>query len=143
MGFGDSRNVSPTVVDFAESMIRSTPTEVIADFYPALMSHDKLTALHVLDDVPTAIMVGDKDWLTPPEHSKAIAAALPRAQLTEVPDTSHLIQLERPGRGQRRAARPDQAGGAQEDDAERVATAEEMREYGATPGRPCCARATC
>ncbi|TDE38637.1 alpha/beta hydrolase [Nonomuraea mesophila] len=97
MGFGDSRNVSPTLVDFAESMIRATPTEVVADFYPALMNHDKLSALHVLDPVPTAILVGDGDWLTPPEHSRAIAAALPKAQLTEVPDTSHLIQLERPG----------------------------------------------
>ncbi|TDC98918.1 alpha/beta hydrolase [Nonomuraea deserti] len=97
MGFGDSKNVSPTLVDFAESMIRATPTEVVADFYPALMNHDKLSALHVLDPVPTAILVGDGDWLTPPEHSRAIAAALPKAQLTEVPDTSHLIQLERPG----------------------------------------------
>jgi pimeloyl-ACP methyl ester carboxylesterase len=97
MGFGDSKNVSPTVVDFAESMIRATPTEVFADFYPALMNHDKLSALDVLDPVPTAIMVGERDWLTPPDHSKAIAAALPKAQLTEVPDTSHLIQLERPG----------------------------------------------
>ncbi|MFI7618570.1 alpha/beta fold hydrolase [Nonomuraea terrae] len=96
-GFGDSGNVSPTVVDFAESMIRQTPTEVVADFYPALMNHDKLSALHVLDPVPTAILVGDSDWLTPPDHSKAIASALPKAQLTEVPDTSHLIQLERPG----------------------------------------------
>ncbi|MEV5554099.1 alpha/beta hydrolase [Nonomuraea wenchangensis] len=97
MGFGDSKNVSPTVVDFAESMIRATPTEVFADFYPALMNHDKLAALDVLDSVPTAIMVGDDDWLTPPDHSRAIAAALPKAQLTEVPDTSHLLQLERPG----------------------------------------------
>ncbi|GGO74520.1 alpha/beta fold hydrolase [Nonomuraea cavernae] len=97
MGFGDSRNVSPTLVDFAETMIRATPTEVVADFYPALMNHDKLSALHVIDPVPTAIVVGDKDWLTPPEHSRAIAAALPRARLTEVPGTSHLIQLERPG----------------------------------------------
>jgi pimeloyl-ACP methyl ester carboxylesterase len=97
MGFGDSRNVSPTVVDFAETMIRATPTEVVADFYPALMNHDKLSALHVLDPVPTAIMVGDRDWMTPPDHSRAMAEALPKAQLTEVPDTSHLIQLERPG----------------------------------------------
>jgi len=97
VGFGDSGNVSPTLVDFAESMIRATPTEVVADFYPALMNHDKLSALHVLDPVPTAIMVGDKDWLTPPEHSRAMAEALPKAQFTEVPDTSHLIQLERPG----------------------------------------------
>ncbi|MDP9846745.1 alpha/beta fold hydrolase [Streptosporangium lutulentum] len=96
LGFGDSKNVSPTVVDFAESMIRSTPFEVIAEFYPALMSHDKLNALNVLNDVPTSIMVGDKDWLTPVEHSKAMAAALPRAQFAEIPNSSHLVQLERP-----------------------------------------------
>lgn len=95
-GFGDPGNVSPTVVDFVESMIRTTPTEVIAEFYPALMSHDKLDALHVLNGVPTAVIVGEKDWLTPPDHSRAIAAAVPHAQLTEIPGTSHLAQLERP-----------------------------------------------
>ncbi|GAA0996759.1 alpha/beta hydrolase [Acrocarpospora macrocephala] len=97
LGFGDSKSVSPTVVDFAESMIRATPSEVIADFYPALMSHDKLTALDVLNKVPTAIVVGERDWLTPPDHSRAIAAAVPTAELTLVPGTSHLVQLERPG----------------------------------------------
>lgn len=96
-GFGDSRNASPTVVDFVESMISTTPTEVIANFYPALMSHDKLNALDVLDGVPTAIIVGERDWMTPPEHSRAIAAALPGAQLIEIPGTSHLAHLERPG----------------------------------------------
>jgi pimeloyl-ACP methyl ester carboxylesterase len=96
LAFGDSKNISPTVVDFVEAMIRSTPTEVIANFYPALMSHDKLTALGVLNDIPTAILVGEKDWLTPVEHSKAMADALPRAQFTAVAGTSHLIQLERP-----------------------------------------------
>ncbi|MBX6385444.1 MAG: alpha/beta hydrolase [Microbispora sp.] len=96
LGFGDSKNVSPTLVDFVESMIRATPSEVIADFYPALMSHDKLTALDVLNKVPTAIIVGDRDWLTPLDHSRAIAAAVPTAQLCTVPETSHLVQLERP-----------------------------------------------
>ena len=85
-------------------MIRSTPFEVIAEFYPALMSHDKLSALSVLNDVPTSIMVGDKDWLTPVEHSKAMAAALPRAQFTEVPDSSHLVHAGAADRRQRRAA---------------------------------------
>jgi Predicted hydrolases or acyltransferases (alpha/beta hydrolase superfamily) len=95
-GFGDSRNVSPTLVDFVDTMIRSTPTDVIADFYPALMSHDKLNALDVLDKVPTAIVVGEKDWLTPPEHSRAIAGVVPSARLEVVANTSHLVQLERP-----------------------------------------------
>ncbi|WP_062431440.1 alpha/beta fold hydrolase [Herbidospora daliensis] len=97
LGFGDSGRVSPTLVDFAESMIRATPADVIAGFYPALMSHDKLKALDVLNKVPTSIIVGDRDWLTPPEHSRAIAAAVPTATLTMVTDSSHLVQLECPG----------------------------------------------
>jgi pimeloyl-ACP methyl ester carboxylesterase len=96
LGFGDARKVSPTLVDFVESMIRSTSFDVIADFYPALMSHDKLTALDVLNTVPTAIIVGEDDWLTPPEHSKAIAAAVPTAELTLVAEASHLVLLESP-----------------------------------------------
>ncbi|GGK77577.1 hypothetical protein Sme01_43530 [Sphaerisporangium melleum] len=96
LAFGDPAKVSPTVVDFAESMIRSTPTDVIADFYPALMSHDKLAALDVVGKVPVEVIVGEKDWLTPPEHSKAITATVASARLTEVPDTSHLVLLEKP-----------------------------------------------
>ena len=96
LGFGDSRNVSPTLVDFVDTMIRSTPTDVIADFYPALMSHDALGALDVLDKVPTSIIVGEKDWITPPDHSRAIAEVVPSARLEVVPNTSHLVQLERP-----------------------------------------------
>ena len=95
-GFGDPGNVSPTVVDFAETMIRLTPTDVIADFYPTLMSHDKLTALDVLDKVPTSIIVGDRDWLTPPDHSRAISAAVPTARLSVVAGAGHLVLLERP-----------------------------------------------
>ncbi|WP_248964990.1 alpha/beta fold hydrolase [Sphaerisporangium perillae] len=96
LAFGDPSSVSPTVVDFAESMIRSTPTDVIADFYPALMSHDKLAALDVVGKVPVEVIVGEKDWLTPPEHSRAIHATVASARLTEVPGTSHLVLLEKP-----------------------------------------------
>ncbi|WP_283138661.1 alpha/beta fold hydrolase [Rhizohabitans arisaemae] len=97
LGFGDPRNVSPTLVDFVEVMIRSTPMDVIADFYPLLMSHDKLAALDVLDGVPTTILVGEKDWLTPPDHSKAMAEAVAGSTLVTVPGSSHLVQLEHPG----------------------------------------------
>ncbi|GII90824.1 alpha/beta fold hydrolase [Sinosporangium siamense] len=97
LGFGDPAAVSPTVVDFVEAMIRSTPTNVIADFYPALMSHDKLSALDVLCEIPSSIIVGEKDWLTPPEHSRAIADVLPRSRLIEVAGSSHLVYLEHPG----------------------------------------------
>jgi pimeloyl-ACP methyl ester carboxylesterase len=89
-------DVSPTVVEFLEKMIGSTPTDVIAEFYPTLAAHDKLAALEVLKSLPAVIVVGDQDRLTPPAHGRAIAAALPDADLVEVSDGGHVVMLEHP-----------------------------------------------
>jgi pimeloyl-ACP methyl ester carboxylesterase len=96
MAFAD-RGVSPTVVEFLEQMIRSTPTDVIAEFYPTLAAHEKLAALDVLKDLPVLVAVGDEDRLTPAAHGRAIAAALPDADLVEVTDGGHVLMLEHPG----------------------------------------------
>jgi pimeloyl-ACP methyl ester carboxylesterase len=88
--------VSPSVVEFLERMISSTPTEVIAEFYPTLAGHDKLAALDVLRGLPAVVVVGDVDRLTPPAHGRAIAAALPDATLVEVADGGHVVMLEHP-----------------------------------------------
>jgi pimeloyl-ACP methyl ester carboxylesterase len=96
IAFAD-REVSPTVVDFLERMIRSTPIDVIADFYPTFAEHDKLAALEVLRRVPTLVVVGEQDRVTPPAHGRAIAAALPDAELVEIADGGHVVILEHPG----------------------------------------------
>ena len=64
LSFG-SNEVAPATVEYLTSMIASTRIEVIADFYPALMSHDKLAALGVLADTRVLIICGDRDVLTP------------------------------------------------------------------------------
>jgi len=46
--------------------------------------------------VPTLILVGDSDPLTPPELSEEIAAAIPNARLTVVPQCGHASTLEQP-----------------------------------------------
>jgi pimeloyl-ACP methyl ester carboxylesterase len=95
MAFAD-KNVSPAVVDFLEQMIRSTPMDVIAEFYPALMAHDKMDALEVVGRVPTLVMTGGADRLTPPAHGTAIAAAIPGSELVQVPVAGHVLMLEHP-----------------------------------------------
>jgi pimeloyl-ACP methyl ester carboxylesterase len=89
--------VSPSVVDFLEQMIRSTPIDVIAEFYPTLLAHDKLTALKTMGRLPTLVMVGGQDRLTPPEHGRRLAAGLPDAELVEVEEAGHVLPLEHPG----------------------------------------------
>jgi len=46
--------------------------------------------------IPTLVLVGDSDPLTPPELSEEIAAAIPNARLTVVPQCGHASTLEQP-----------------------------------------------
>jgi pimeloyl-ACP methyl ester carboxylesterase len=96
MGFAD-KHVSPTMVDFVEQMIRATTIDVIAEFYPTLMGHDKAKTLEVLGRVPTVVLTGGEDRLTPAAHGRAIAEAIPDTELIEVAGAGHLLPLEYPG----------------------------------------------
>jgi pimeloyl-ACP methyl ester carboxylesterase len=96
MAFAD-KQVSPTVVDFLEQMIRATPIDVIAEFYPALAGHDKAAALETVGRVPVLVIAGGKDRLTPAAHGRRIAEALPDAELVEVDEAGHVLPLEYPG----------------------------------------------
>jgi pimeloyl-ACP methyl ester carboxylesterase len=93
-----TEDIDPATVDFVTSMIAATRIEVIADYYPALMRHDKLRALDALRDTRVLIMCGDHDLLTPPEHSREMADRLPKATLSIVPNAGHLALIEDPGR---------------------------------------------
>ena len=89
-------DVPPAAVDFVAQMNAGTPMEVIADFFGAFDSHDKFAALPVLADVPTLVMVGDRDLLTPATHSADIAAELAHAEHVVLPDCGHMLMLEYP-----------------------------------------------
>ncbi|MBY8883835.1 alpha/beta hydrolase [Streptomyces sp. PTM05] len=88
--------VDPAVARLAERMIEATPIDVVAEFYPAFTQHEKADSLVALDGLPALVMAGDKDLLTPSEHSVAIAERLPGAELVVVPDAGHLVMLEYP-----------------------------------------------
>jgi pimeloyl-ACP methyl ester carboxylesterase len=94
-GFGD-RDVSPSLVQFVEQMLARTPVDVIAEFYDTFSTHDKLEAIAVLRQVETLVLVGSKDLVTPVEHSRAMADALPDAHLVVVEGAGHMVALERP-----------------------------------------------
>ncbi|WFB07916.1 alpha/beta hydrolase [Streptomyces sp. LX-29] len=91
-----SRDVDPGVARFAERLIESTPIDVVAEFYPAFVDHDETDALAAFHGLPVLVLAGDKDLITPAEHSEAIAEALPDAELLIVPDAGHLVLMEHP-----------------------------------------------
>ncbi|RLL68485.1 alpha/beta hydrolase [Streptomyces sp. Z26] len=94
--FGSPGEVDPGVARFAERLIEAVPVDVVADFYPAFSEHEKAAALPYFGDVPALVLAGDRDQLTPHGHSERIAAALPGATLVVVPESGHLVLLERP-----------------------------------------------
>ncbi len=95
LGFADPKVPAP-LVDYLDEMISGTPVDVIADFAPALFSHDERGALPLLAGLPVLIVVGAEDRMTPPSRSEAMAQALPRAELFTVPDAGHMAMMEAP-----------------------------------------------
>jgi pimeloyl-ACP methyl ester carboxylesterase len=95
LSFADP-DVPPAVVAFCTTMIARTPVDVVADFYPTLMSHDGREGLRSLGRCPALIVGAEQDALTPLSHSEALAAALPDARLVVVPNAGHLVMLEHP-----------------------------------------------
>ncbi|MGV1004164.1 MAG: alpha/beta fold hydrolase [Candidatus Nanopelagicales bacterium] len=86
---------SPAMAEFCHRIINATKIDVISEFLATLRKHERATALATLADLPSIIMVGETDRMTPAEHSKAMARDLPRAELTLIPDTGHMLILER------------------------------------------------
>ncbi len=46
--------------------------------------------------VPSLVVAGGRDGFTPPERSRAMAEAIPGAELLEIPNASHTAPIERP-----------------------------------------------
>ncbi len=95
LAFGDSQ-VSPTLVDFLERIIRATPIDVVADFYVALVGHEKRHALKVLGSVPVLVLTGDRDRMVDPRFSDDIASSIRGAELVTIRGAGHVVILERP-----------------------------------------------
>ncbi|SFO00747.1 Pimeloyl-ACP methyl ester carboxylesterase [Geodermatophilus obscurus] len=74
---------------------RACSAETVAAFLPTFSDHDRARALEALAEVPALVAVGDADRLCPVEHSRAIADALPMAELAVYPGVGHMVQLER------------------------------------------------
>jgi pimeloyl-ACP methyl ester carboxylesterase len=86
----------PSLVEFMERMVAATPVEVMTEFFDTFLDHDKLGALDELRRVPTLVLCGDRDLLTPSKNSMVMAEALPDAELVIVPGAGHMAILERP-----------------------------------------------
>jgi pimeloyl-ACP methyl ester carboxylesterase len=93
MAFGS--DVPPSYVDFASEMLAAIPLEVVADYYPAIGELDEYGALDVIRTVPTVVVGGENDMITPIEHTARIVELLPKAEAIRVDECGHLGMIEK------------------------------------------------
>jgi pimeloyl-ACP methyl ester carboxylesterase len=85
---------SPGQVAFYERLLLACPPDVRADVGIALSELELHHALPRLT-VPTVVLAGARDRLTPPAHAKRIAAKLPHLHdLVVLADAGHMAPLE-------------------------------------------------
>lgn len=87
---------TPAQIAFYERMLIASPPDARADIGIALSELELYDALPRLN-VPTIVIGGEKDRLTPPSHAERIAEQLPQlVRLIILEDTGHMGPLERP-----------------------------------------------
>lgn len=95
IGFG--RSASRDDVRLARDQVGATSIATMSRFYTALEVYDETASLKALADTDVRILVGSKDRLTPPRHARALAQALPGANLEILPKLGHMLPYEAPG----------------------------------------------
>lgn len=85
------------LVDAAQTVegLISSSADTVVGFYEEFMRHERTDLLKAYDGIPTHVLVGTRDLLTPPHHSRRIADAIDGAVLTVVPDAGHMLPFER------------------------------------------------
>jgi len=86
----------PALADAVAEMLRRAPARGVIGAAQALMNRPSSTETLSTVTVPTLVLVGIEDTLTPPTDAFAMAAALPRSRLVTIADAGHLAPLEQP-----------------------------------------------
>lgn len=87
---------APAAVERLRQLASAQTAQAMADATLAIASRDDQVDLLPAIAVPTLVVVGEHDAVTPPELSTAMAAAIPDARLAVMGDAGHMTALEHP-----------------------------------------------
>jgi 3-oxoadipate enol-lactonase len=82
--------------DEVRRMIEANDRAGIAAALRAMAARPDSTPLLATIDVPTLVIVGAEDALTPPSEANALYEAIPGCRLVEIPGAGHLANLDAP-----------------------------------------------
>jgi len=91
-----TRSRRPEVVEEVRSLITSQPAETIADGLQAMMDRPDSTALLDRITVPTTIIVGEEDTVTPPADAEFMHRRVRGSTLVTLSTAGHMSNLETP-----------------------------------------------
>jgi YbgC/YbaW family acyl-CoA thioester hydrolase len=88
---------APEIVEGVRRMITATPVAGIVGALAAMRDrHDSTALLPTLAGLPTLVIVGEEDAVTPQDGARRMAAAIPGARLVVISGAGHLAPVERP-----------------------------------------------
>jgi 3-oxoadipate enol-lactonase len=91
-----TRRERPDVVERVRALVLSNPANGIAGAVRALMTRPDSTPLLPTIHVPTLVIVGAEDTVTPPASAAELHRAIAGSELVEIPAAGHLTNLEQP-----------------------------------------------
>ena len=91
-----TQQTQPNIVDQVKAMVARTPVAGMVGALGAMRDRPDSTPLLGNIDIPTLVVVGAEDEVTPPAQARAMASAIPSATLTMIPGAGHLAPLEAP-----------------------------------------------
>jgi pimeloyl-ACP methyl ester carboxylesterase len=89
------RRASWADVVAGSAMIGRCAGPAFVDFRGEVAAHSRREALAALAGIPSVVLAGGADLLTPVRHARAIAKELPGAELVIYPGAGHMVPMER------------------------------------------------
>jgi pimeloyl-ACP methyl ester carboxylesterase len=88
-----SLQASPQLLEAYVKRLCELPPAVIYDDFLACNAFDRMADIE-RTTLPTLVICGEADRMTPPKYSRTLAERIPGAQLVLVPGAGHMVMLE-------------------------------------------------
>lgn len=88
-----SFKVSPTVLKRAAEEMKTVPTQILLADFQACNNFNIMDNVHRIN-LPTLILCGQEDQMTPVKFSEYLSKQLPQSILVLIPDAGHMSMME-------------------------------------------------